>query len=59
MPKRTYVEREKAIRMVQANVTPSVIAEPFRCHARMIEGLRNISDKLEQCQTGRIDDVIA
>ena len=41
MPKRTHVEREKAIRMLQANVTPPVIAQKFRCHARMIERLRN------------------
>ena len=40
MQKRTHVEREKATRMLQANVTPSVIAQQFRCHARMIEGLR-------------------
>ena len=40
MPKRTHVEREKAIRMLQANVTPSVIAQQFRCHARMIERLK-------------------
>ena len=40
MPKRTHVERKKAIRMLQANVTPSVIAQPFRCHARMNERLR-------------------
>ena len=39
MPKRTHVEREKAIRMLQANVAPSVIAQQFRCHARMIERL--------------------
>ena len=40
MPKRTHVEREKAIRMLQANVTPSMVAQQFRCHARMIERLR-------------------
>ena len=40
MPKRTHDEREKAIRVLQANVTPSVIAKQFRCHARMIERLR-------------------
>ena len=40
MPKLTNVEREKAIRMLQDNVTPSVIAKQFRCHARMIERLR-------------------
>ena len=40
MQKRTHVEREKAIRMLQANVTPSVKAQQFRCHARMIERLK-------------------
>ena len=40
MPKRTHVESVKAIRMIQANMTPSVIDQQFRCHARMIERLR-------------------
>ena len=40
MLKQTHVESEKAIRMLQANVTPTVIAQQFRCHARMIERLR-------------------
>ena len=40
MPKRTHVEREKAIRMLHAKVTPWVIAQQFRCHARMIERLK-------------------
>ena len=40
MPKRTHVEREKAIRMLQANVTPSAIAQQFRCHAKMVERLK-------------------
>ena len=40
MPKRTHVECEQAIRMLQANVTPSVIGQQYRCHARMIERLR-------------------
>ena len=40
MPKRTHVERERAIRMLQANVTPSVKAQQFRCHAMIIEHLR-------------------
>ena len=39
MPKRTHVERVKAIRMIQANMTPSVIDQQFLCHARMIERL--------------------
>ena len=40
MPKRTHVGRVKAIRMIQANMTPSVIDQQFRCHASMIERLR-------------------
>ena len=40
MPKRTHVEREKAIRILHANVMPLVIAQQLRCHARMIERLR-------------------
>ena len=40
MPKWTHVEREKGIRMLHANVTPSVLAQQLRCHARMIERLR-------------------
>ena len=31
MPKRTHVELKKAIRMLQANVTPSVIAQQLPC----------------------------
>ena len=51
MPKRAHVEREKAIRMLQANFTPSVIAQQFRCHARMIERLRK-----SFCQIGTMSD---
>ena len=40
MPKRTHVEREKVIRMLQVHVTPLVIAQQFRRHARMIEQLK-------------------
>ena len=40
MSKRTHVESEKAIRMLQANVTPSVIAQQFRCHESMSERLK-------------------
>ena len=59
MPKRAHAEREKAIRMLQANVTPSMIAHQFRCHARIINVLGNVSGNLEQCQTVRIHDVVA
>ena len=48
----------KVIRMLQANVTPSVIAQQFRYHAMMIERPRK-KNKSEQCQTVRIHDVIA
>ena len=40
VPKRTHVEREKAKRMLQVNVTLSVIAKQCRCHAKTIERLR-------------------
>ena len=35
------VECERAIEMLQANVTPSTIGKQFRCHVRTIECLRN------------------
>ena len=37
MPKRTHVEREKAIRMLQDNLMASMIVQQFRYRARMIE----------------------
>ena len=37
MPKRTHVVRQKAIRMLQANMTPSLIVQQFRCHTSTIE----------------------
>ena len=40
MPKRTHDECDKAVRMLQANVTPLVIAQQIRCHEKMIEHLR-------------------
>ena len=40
MLKPTHVDREKAIRMLQANVRPLVIAQQFRYHAWTIERLR-------------------
>ena len=36
MTKLTPVERERAIGMLQANVTPSVVAKQFRCYVRTI-----------------------
>ena len=43
MLKRTHVEREKTVRMLQAIVTSSAIAQQFQCHARMIVRLRKRS----------------
>ena len=37
----TPVERERAIGMLQANVTPSVVAKQFECHVRTIGRLKN------------------
>ena len=35
------VERERAIGMLQANVTPLVVTKLFRCHVRTIGCLKN------------------
>ena len=37
----TPVGRERALGMLQANVTPSVAAKQFRCHVRTIGRLKN------------------
>ena len=37
----THVERERAIEMIKANVTPMVVAKRFRCHVRTIGRLKN------------------
>ena len=39
MPRLTPIERERSIGMLQANVTPLIIAQQFRCHVRTIERL--------------------
>ena len=39
---------------MNVNVMPFVIAQQFRCHARMIE---NVSDKLGQSQTVHVQDL--
>ena len=44
MPKWTPVDRKMG--MLQANVTPSVIAQQFRCHGRIIERLRKFLRKI-------------
>ena len=36
-----HVERERAIGMLKANVTPLVVAKRFRCHVRTIGRLKN------------------
>ena len=41
MTKLTPVKRERAIGMLHATVTPSVVAKQFRCHVRMIGRLKN------------------
>ena len=41
MKKVAHVERERAIGMLQANVTSSVVAKQFQCHVRTIGRLKN------------------
>ena len=41
MTKLTHVERESAIGMLKANVTPLKVAKQFRCHVRTIGRLQN------------------
>ena len=41
MTKLAHVERERAIGMLKANVTPLVVAKPFRCHVRTIGRFKN------------------
>ena len=41
MTKLAHVERERAIGMLKANVTPLIVAKRFRCHVRMIGRLKN------------------
>ena len=41
MTKVAPVERERAIRMLQVNMTPLVVAKRFRCHVRTIGRLKN------------------
>ena len=36
-----HVERERAIGMLQDNMTPSVVAKQFQCHVRTIGRLKN------------------
>ena len=46
MTKFAHVERERAIGMLQANVTALIVAKRFRCHVGMIGRLKNRFDKL-------------
>ena len=57
MPRLTPVERKKATRMLQANVTLSVMTKHVQSHVRTIGRLRNLFDKLGQRQTVRVYDV--
>ena len=41
MTKLAHVEHERALGMLQANVTPLVAAKRFRCHVRTIGRLKN------------------
>ena len=41
MTKLAHVERERAIGMLKANVTPLVVAKRFRCHVWTIGCLKN------------------
>ena len=36
-----HVERERAIGMLQANMTPMIVDKQFRCHVRTIGRLKN------------------
>ena len=39
--KLAHVERERAIGILKANVTPLVVVKQFRCHVRTIGRLKN------------------
>ena len=41
MTKSAHVERERAKRMLKANVTPLIVAKQFRGHVRRIGRLKN------------------
>ena len=56
MTKFAHVERERAIGMLQANVTALIVAKRFRCHVGTIGRLKNRFDKLGQRQTVCVQD---
>ena len=41
MTKLAHVERESAIGMLKANLTPLIVAKRFRCHVRTVGRLKN------------------
>ena len=41
MTKLAHVQRERAIGMLKANVTPLIVTKQFRCHVRTIGRLKN------------------
>ena len=51
------MERERAIRMLKANVTPLIETKRFQCHVRTIGRLKNRSNTLGQRHTVRIQGV--
>ena len=44
--KLTNVKRERAIGLLKANVTPSIVAKRFRCHVRTIGCLNNLLQEI-------------
>ena len=57
MTKLAHVERERAIRMLTANVTPLVVAKRFRCHVRTIGRLKNCFQQIGTTHTVRVQGV--
>ena len=57
MTKLAHVERERAIGMLKANVTPLVVAKRFWCHVWTIGRLKNRFQQIGQRHTVRVQDV--
>ena len=51
------MERERAIGMLQANVTPLIVAKQFWCHLGPFDVLRIVSNKLGQRHTVFVQEV--
>ena len=49
--KLAHVERERAIQMLKARVTPLIVAKQFRCHVRTIGRLKNRFQQIGQRHT--------